>query len=83
MIQTTVPMKMFTGLFSHRHEIHAGLSLIGLLRKPYHRLHVDTKMRSHAIKDFFRKCDQTHSFLRIWSLEKTSFFVQCLDRIEV
>ena len=35
------------------------------------------------IKDFFRKCDQIRSFLRIWShlpkktLWKTSFFVQC------
>ena len=42
---------------------------IVLWRKPYHRLHVDTKMRSHAIKDFFRKCDQIYSFLRIWSLK--------------
>ena len=37
-----------------------------------------------SIKDFFSKCDQIRSFLRIWShllkksLMKTSFFVQCL-----
>ena len=35
-----------------------------------------------SIKDFFSKCDQIHSFLRIWShllkkSWKTSLFVQC------
>ena len=36
-----------------------------------------------SIKDFFRKCDQIHSFLRIWSQLQKKFlienfiFVQC------
>ena len=39
-----------------------------------------------SIKDFFSKCDQIPSFLRIWShlvkkyLMKTSFFVPCYVR---
>ena len=41
------------------------------------------------IKDFFSKCDQIRSFLRIWShllkksLMKTSFFVQSITEIHL
>ena len=41
------------------------------------------KMKFSIIKDFFSKCDQIRSFLKIWShllkeyLLKNFFFVQC------
>ena len=36
------------------------------------------KKKKFSIKDFFYKCDQIHSFLRIWShLQKNGKFIFC------
>ena len=55
---------------------------VGNHRNKREHLHeTPTQKMKFYIKDFFSKCEQMHSFLRVWShllkksLMKTSFFV--------